>query len=179
MATTPEGKVKDKAKQLFKLHGAMYDRTVMNGMGHNGRADDVVCRADGHFGGVEYKAGNVRRVTVLQRTWLNRVASCNGSSLVINRDNLGLLEKWLLKPGWRINALFGETERSQNTCIGHVARCPGYAEVFIPFEKGSAPRRPNQTKTVSHASTQGKPELGPQAARTRPGATQHPQIPAG
>lgn len=176
---TPEGKVKDKAKQLIKLHGALYDRTVMNGMGQNGRADDVVCRSDGHFGGVEYKAASIRRVSVLQRLWLNRVAGCNGSSLVINLDNLSLLEKWLSKPGWRINALFGETEKTKNTCVGHVARCPGYAEVFIPFEKGSAPRRPNQPKTVSHASTQGKPEPGAQAARTRPGLAQHPQVPNG
>ena len=176
---TPEGKVKDKAKQLIKLHGAMYDRTVMNGMGQNGHADDVVCRSDGHFGGVEYKAGNIKRVSVLQRLWLNRVMACNGSSLVINRDNLGLLEKWLKKPGWRINALFGDTERTKNTCVGHVARCHGYAEVFIPFEKGSAaPRRPKQT-TVSHASTQGKPEPGAQVARARPGLAQHSQVTAG
>ncbi len=167
---TPEGKVKDRAKQLIKLHGAMYDRTVMNGMGHNGRADDVVCRSDGHFGGVEYKAASIRRVSVLQRLWLNRVAGCNGSSLVINLDNLSLLEKWLKKPGWRINALFGDTERSKNTW-----RRPAGAS----RSSGSAPRRPNPTKTVSHASTQGKPEPGPQATRTRPGAEQHPQVPTG
>ena len=127
MAQTPEGKVKDKAKELYKKHGAKYDRSVMTGMGQNGRPDDLVCRSpDGHFGGVEYKRDNVFVVSALQRVWLQGCERTGGSSLVINLTNLDLLEKWLEQPGWRLNAQFvGER------CVAHVASCPGHQPVTI------------------------------------------------
>jgi len=127
VAQTPEGKVKDKARALYKLHGAKYDRAAMTGMGQNGRADDVVCRCpDGHFGGVEFKRDNVFKVSALQRVWLQDTERCGGSSLVVNLTNLGMLEQWLTAPGWRVNAVF-----EKETCVGHVARTQGHEDVFI------------------------------------------------
>src|SRR5690606_13657505 len=117
MAQTPEGKVKDKAKLLYRKHGAKYDRSAMTGMGQNGRADDLVCRSpDGHFGGVEYKRDNVFKVSALQRVWLQDAEKSGGSSLVINLTNLPLLEHWLMSPGWRVNARF-----TGERCTHHVA----------------------------------------------------------
>lgn len=127
MAQTPEGKVKDKARALYKQHGAKYDRAAMTGMGQNGRADDLVCRSpDGHFGGVEFKRDNVFKVSALQRVWLQETERCGGSSMVVNLTNLTMLEQWLKSPGWRVNAVF-----EKDTCVGHVARATGHVDVFI------------------------------------------------
>lgn len=128
MASTPEGKVKDKAKLLYKQHGAKYDRAVMTGMGQNGRADDLVCRSpDGHFGGVEFKRDNVWKVSALQRVWLQDTERCGGSSMVVNLTNLDMLGQWLSAPGWRVNAVFND----KDTCTHHVARCHGHPDVEI------------------------------------------------
>ena len=128
MAQTPEGKVKDKAKVLFKKYGAKYDRNAATGMGQNGRADDLVCRRpDGHFGGVEYKRDRVWKVSALQRIWLKDTEACGGSSMVVNLTNLEMLERWLAEPGWRVNAVFGDPDRP-DVCTGHVARKVGFSD---------------------------------------------------
>jgi len=122
MAQTPEGKVKDKAKELYKKHGAKYDRSAMTGMGQNGRPDDLVCRSpDGHFGGVEFKRDNVFKVSALQRVWLQSCEATGGSSMVVNLTNLGMLGQWLQRPGWRVNARF-----DGDKCVGHVANHPDF-----------------------------------------------------
>lgn len=127
MAQTPEGKVKDKGRELYKKHGAKYDRAAQTGMGQNGRPDDLVCRRpDGHFGGVEYKRDNVFKVSALQRVWLQQCEETGGSSMVINLTNLDLLERWLSHEGWRVNARF-----AGDRCTGHVATCPGHAPIEI------------------------------------------------
>lgn len=131
MAQTPEGKVKDKAKDLYKKYGAIYDRNAINGMGQNGRPDDLVCRNDGHFAAVEFKKENVFKVTALQRIWLNKCAACGGSSMVVNLTNLEMLERWLSSGQWRVNAQFGDTEKTQDTCVGHIASAPGCDPVFV------------------------------------------------
>jgi hypothetical protein len=126
MATTPEGKVKDQAKLLYKKHGAKYDRATMTGMGQNGRADDLVCRApDGHFGGVEFKRDNVWKVSDLQRIWLLDTAAKGGSAMVVNLTNLEMLEQWLQRPYTRVVAEFED-----NKCVRHWAHVPGHP----PFE---------------------------------------------
>lgn len=124
MAETPEGRVKAKAKALYKKHGAKYDRSAMTGMGQNGRPDDLVCRSpDGHFGGVEFKRDNVFKVSALQRVWLQGIEATGGSSMVINLTNLVMLGHWLQQPGWRVNARFDGEK-----CVGHVASHPNHGE---------------------------------------------------
>lgn len=130
MAQTPEGKVKDKAKDLYKKYGAVYDRNAINGMGQNGRPDDLVCRNDGHFGAIEAKKENVFEVTALQRIWLNKCAAAGGSSMVVNLTNLDTLEQWLKSAGWKINAVFGEGKK-ENTCLYHVATRDGWPPMTI------------------------------------------------
>lgn len=127
MAQTPEGKVKDKAKALYKQHGAQYDRNAATGMGQNGRADDIVVRPpDGHFGGVEFKRDALWKVSSLQRIWLKRTEHCGGSSMVVNLTNLHMLETWLTRPGWKVNAQFDDPTKP-DVCTGHIAREVGAA----------------------------------------------------
>ena len=131
MASTPEGKVKDKAKALYKQHGAKYDRAAMTGMGQNGRPDDLVLRSpDGHFGAVEFKRDDVWKVTALQRVWLLDCAAKGGSAMVVNLTNLGMLELWLQRPGTRVTAEF-----DGDTCVRHWAHVPGHP----PFEIKTPP----------------------------------------
>lgn len=51
---TPEGRVKEKVKKLFKQHGAYYHMPVMNGMG--APTLDFICCIRGYFLAVETKA---------------------------------------------------------------------------------------------------------------------------
>lgn len=96
MATTPEGKVKDKIKKLLKAHGAYYTMPVMTGMATNGTPDFCVCHA-GRFLGLEAKAGK-GKPTALQWVRLGEIASAGGSTLIINETNLEILEQWLNNP---------------------------------------------------------------------------------
>lgn len=132
MAQTPEGKVKDKLVKLYKESGAWYDRAAMNGMGRNGRPDDLVVRpVDGHFGAIEVKKENVWRVSDLQRVALNKIAETGGSSMVCNLLNLEMVERWLKRPNVRLVAVFGTTERSRNTVQHHLALVPGHEPVVV------------------------------------------------
>jgi hypothetical protein len=132
MAQTPEGKVKDKLVKLYKAHGAWYDRAVMNGMGRNGRPDDLVRRGiDGHFGGIEVKKESVWRVSDLQRVQLCEIAAGGGSAIVCNMLNLFMVERWLQKPGCQLVAVFGSTHRTRNTVQHHIAYVPGFAPVVV------------------------------------------------
>lgn len=132
MAQTPEGKVKDKLVKLYKENNAWYDRAAMNGMGRNGRPDDLVVRpVDGHFGAIEVKKDNVWRVSDLQRVALNKIADTGGSAMVCNLTNLAMVERWLKKPGARVVAVFGNTERSRNTVQHHLAYMNGFEPVVI------------------------------------------------
>jgi len=122
MAETPEGRVKRKALALYKKYGAKYDRAAQTGMGRNGRPDDLVRRSpDGHFIAVEFKKLDVCRVTKLQQIWLDECAAGGGSSLVINAENLGLLEKSLATPGAVVRALF-EPAKDGAICVAHLVR---------------------------------------------------------
>ena len=94
MATTPEGKVKEKARKLYRHYGAACFQPAQMGMGSNGTPDQLACRNDGHFGGVETKAGTWR-VSALQRIRLEEIATAGGSSMVVRETNLAMLEQWL------------------------------------------------------------------------------------
>lgn len=119
MATTGEGKVKAAAVKLYKKHNAKYDRAAATGMGRNGRPDDLVRRAgDGHFIAVEFKKLDVCKVTKLQQIWLDDCVAGDGSSLVINAENLWLLEWAVSHPGSWVAPQFTPAKEGA-VCTGH------------------------------------------------------------
>lgn len=119
MAQTPEGRVKDRAKRIYKERKAKYDRATATGMGTNGRPDDLVRRyGDGHFVAVEHKKEDVFDVTLLQKIWLEENAEGGGSSLVINMTNLDLLDRTLATRNCRVVASFEDTKKGAR-CTGH------------------------------------------------------------
>jgi len=93
MAATPEVKVKKQCVALLKAHGAYHFFPVASGYGRVGIPDIVAC-IDGHFLGIECKAGS-NRPTALQEAEMEKIRSAGGTTLVINEDNINQLQEWL------------------------------------------------------------------------------------
>ena len=66
---------------------------IGTGYGSSGVPDFLVCH-DGHFVGVEAKAGK-GKTTALQEDNLQRIRDSGGSTLVINENNIHELETFL------------------------------------------------------------------------------------
>ena len=90
MAATPEKLVKNKIKVILQDGGAYYAMPIGSGYGNAGVPDFLAC-VNGHFVGVEAKAGK-GKTTALQEDNMRRIRESGGSTLVINENNLGKLE---------------------------------------------------------------------------------------
>lgn len=101
MATTPENKVKRQIKAILKQYGVWYAMPATGGYGSSG-VPDFLCCVNGHFLGIEAKAGP-GVPTALQLLQLKGITEARGVSLVINESNLDMLElviAGLLKSEW-------------------------------------------------------------------------------
>lgn len=84
MAMTPEGRVKEKVKQLLKKRGIYYYMPVSNGMGRVGAPDIIAC-ADGLFLGIETKApGKRKNTTPNQKRELQWIDDAGGIAIVVD-----------------------------------------------------------------------------------------------
>ena len=95
MSMTPEGKVKDKVKRLFKSMGVYYAMPATGGYGVSGVPDFLVC-LKGKFIGVECKAGK-GKPTALQLKNLAEIEASGGISVIVNEDNLEQFETVMRK----------------------------------------------------------------------------------
>lgn len=93
MASTPEVLVKNKIKKLLHKYTVYYTMPIGSGYGNSG-TPDILCCLNGHFIGIEAKAGN-NKPTALQEKHLRAIQSAGGSALVIREDNLHVLEALL------------------------------------------------------------------------------------
>lgn len=93
MATTPEGKVKKRVKEILKELGAYYVMPVTGGYGNSGVPDFVVCYR-GIFFGIETKAKG-GKVTALQLKNLREIQESGGQQIVVNEDNIVNLKDFL------------------------------------------------------------------------------------
>lgn len=96
MAGTPESKVKEKARKLFKKHGVWYHFVANNGYGSSGCPDALLC-VNGKFLGVEFKATAKDKPTALQQMQIDSIRNNKGLALVIHEDNLDVLEMLLME----------------------------------------------------------------------------------
>ena len=83
---TPEAKVKKKAVQILKQHGAYYFYPVTGGYGRSGVPDIIACYK-GRFIGIECKAGT-NKPTALQQKNLTDIKLADGIALVVNEENI-------------------------------------------------------------------------------------------
>jgi len=93
MAKTPEGKVKDKVKEILATLGAYYVMPQTGGFGNSG-APDILCCLNGYFIGIECKAKG-GRVTRLQQSHLDEIELRGGIALVIDEHSLSILKQLL------------------------------------------------------------------------------------
>lgn len=100
MAATPESKVKDKIKALFKQHSIYYAMPIGTGYGNSGVPDFLAC-VQGHFLAVEAKAGK-GQATALQLKHINQIKAQGGTALIINEQNLHELATLLEQLSWTL-----------------------------------------------------------------------------
>ena len=96
MATTPEGRVKNRLKYMLKNHNVWF---YMPQAGPFGRAGipDFLLIVEGRFVGVECKAGRSKRPTALQRVAMEEIENAGGKCFVVY-DNYTQdeLERWII-----------------------------------------------------------------------------------
>ena len=98
MASTPEGKVKDRIKALLKESGprVYYFMPQTSGFGKSGVPDIVAC-VNGVFVGIEVKADKTKNPpTALQTKNLNEIWAAGGVSLVIDENDIETLRNVLI-----------------------------------------------------------------------------------
>jgi hypothetical protein len=91
MATTPEAKVKAKIKDILKAQNVYYAMPMGTGYGNSG-VPDFLCCVNGHFLGIEAKAGK-GTTTALQEKNIRQIKDAGGTATVVNEDTLGYLEQ--------------------------------------------------------------------------------------
>lgn len=90
---TPEGKVKNKVKEILKAFNAYWHCPVQNGMG--APSLDFVCCSNGYFFAIETKAGN-KQPTPRQESTIADMNKAGGKTFVINElTGKQELEDWL------------------------------------------------------------------------------------
>lgn len=90
MATTPEGRVKKRIREVLNRIGCYYVMPATGGYGKSGVPDFLICY-QGRFIGIEAKAGP-GKTTALQDANLDAIADNGGIALVINETNIDGLE---------------------------------------------------------------------------------------
>lgn len=90
---TPEGKVKQRVRELLEKHEAYFFFPATGGFGRSGVPDVVGCYR-GCFFAVECKAGK-GKTTALQERELRNIRKASGVAFVINENNLEELSLWL------------------------------------------------------------------------------------
>jgi len=93
MATTPEGKVKDKIKAILKAHNIYYTMPMGTGYGNSG-VPDFLCCVRGKFFAIEAKAGK-GTTTALQEKNLKAIREAGGLTAVIYETNIDDLKGWI------------------------------------------------------------------------------------
>lgn len=100
MATTPEGKVKDEVKKVFKAQGIWSFMVVPHGYSMVGFPDFVACvpvtitkdmvgKTLGVFAGIETKApGKIKHTTENQRRNLRAIGEHSGLAVVADRADI-------------------------------------------------------------------------------------------
>lgn len=84
--STPESKVKAKVKRILDDLKVYHFSPVMTGFGRSG-IPDIICCVNGHFVGIECKAG-ANRPTALQARELRAIHDAGGSAFVVNEKNI-------------------------------------------------------------------------------------------
>lgn len=94
MATTPEGKVKEKIKKILKAHNIYYAMPHGAGFGNAG-VPDFLCCFKGKFLAIEAKADMKSTPTALQLMHGDEIEKSGGVWWIVHIDNIHLFEQWI------------------------------------------------------------------------------------
>ena len=94
MASTPEGRVKDKVKKILKEHNVYYAMPHGAGFGNAG-VPDFLCCFKGKFVGIETKAHDNSPVSALQNKNLVEIEASGGVALIVHNANINFFEIWV------------------------------------------------------------------------------------
>ena len=96
MATTPEGRVKNRLKSLFKKHDVWFYMPQAGAFGKAGIPDFILI-VEGWFIGVECKADRRKKPTLLQILAMEGIEKAGGKCFVVyDYDTQDELERWIL-----------------------------------------------------------------------------------
>lgn len=95
MASTPEGKVKNRVKDILKGLGA-YQFSPQSGVYGRSGVPDIVGCYKGRFFGIECKA-NGGKATALQLKELQNITDAGGIAMLVNEDNVPEVSECLQK----------------------------------------------------------------------------------
>lgn len=108
---TPEGKVKQRVKDILKKHNVYFAMPVGNAYGKHGVPDFICCHY-GLFVAIETKAGD-NEPTKLQEANLASIELSGGIAIVVNETNVDKLPSLLSKIEWHYR-------RISNSGLGYV-----------------------------------------------------------
>ena len=95
MATTPEGRVKNRLKYMLKSNNVWFYMPQAGAFGKAGIPDFLLI-VEGRFVGVEWKAGR-KNPTALQIATMKQIDDAGGKCfLVYDYDTQDELERWIL-----------------------------------------------------------------------------------
>lgn len=96
MATTPEGRVKNRLKVMLKKHSVWFYMPQAGAFGRAGIPDFILI-VEGRFVGVECKADRRKKPTPLQVTAMQQIDDAGGKCFVVSDyDTQDELERWIL-----------------------------------------------------------------------------------
>ncbi len=95
LSMTPEGRVKEKVKEIFKRHDVWYYMPVQTGYGTHGIPDFLACVA-GRLLGVECKGTDDGRPTPLQTLCMDRIVRSKGCTYLATPGTIAGLENLVL-----------------------------------------------------------------------------------
>lgn len=95
MATTPEGKIKNKLDKILKRAGVWYFSPQAGPFGRAGIPDRIAI-VGGRFIGIECKADASKKPTALQMQCMEQIEKAGGKCFVVYDDNsLDVVRKYI------------------------------------------------------------------------------------
>lgn len=150
MATTPEGRVKKKIKEILKSYDIYFLMPATHGFGTSGDPDFILCLG-GYFVSIEAKANcarhragemhNGKRVktgapTTLQQLRMEEIRKAGGVTLVIDEENVVNFETFIHEIDYEIKYVdkWGEAVSLHYMICSTAERYDLYYEVSPDYE---------------------------------------------